>query len=446
MCMTSECVDRMTSKVGVGSPSVEEASGGGNTRGGVPLKKGPWTKEEDAVLMDYIRKHGEGNWSAVQKHSGLARCGKSCRLRWANHLRPDLKKGALTPEEVRRINELHAKMGNKWAQIAAKLPGRTDNEIKNYWNTRIKKRRRVGLQIYPPDICFQAFSENKQNNELGIFSSANSHPDFLPINDFEIPTVEFKKLEPSQQLYPWALVNIAASSFFDIPATSLLAQALSSSNTCSGLSTMHPSKRIRGSESWFFGMTDNLFQACHQYQNNGSLFAQSLGFSSSYTHNLTSDNHPSFSGEIPGSHAPLNGNSSSSEPKWAKKLELPSLQIQMANWGSPSPLPSLESFDTLIQYPPNEHADSGSLSPRNSGLLDAVLYESQTSKASKHNSHQETSCDVVDDSCPDLQETQWGTYSNPISPLGHSAASVLSEYTPTEVHWMSPPVNSDGGW
>ncbi|KAF3788351.1 Transcription factor [Nymphaea thermarum] len=116
------------------------------------LKKGPWTSSEDAILVAYVKKHGEGNWNAVQKNSGLSRCGKSCRLRWANHLRPNLKKGAFSPEEERLILELHAKLGNKWARMAAQLPGRTDNEIKNYWNTRIKRRLRAGLPLYPPDI------------------------------------------------------------------------------------------------------------------------------------------------------------------------------------------------------------------------------------------------------------------------------------------------------
>ena len=103
------------------SPAADEANGGEMMGGMIPLKKGPWTSAEDAILIDYVKKHGEGNWNAVQKHSGLFRCGKSCRLRWANHLRPDLKKGAFTPEEENRIIELHATMGNKWARMAAEV-------------------------------------------------------------------------------------------------------------------------------------------------------------------------------------------------------------------------------------------------------------------------------------------------------------------------------------
>ena len=115
--MTSESEDRADSPTTID----EEASTERNIMMGGTLKKGPWTSAEDAILVDYVNKHGEGNWNAVQKHSGLSRCGKSCRLRWANHLRPDLKKGAFTPEEERRIIELHAKMGNKWARMAVEV-------------------------------------------------------------------------------------------------------------------------------------------------------------------------------------------------------------------------------------------------------------------------------------------------------------------------------------
>ncbi|CAL9129390.1 unnamed protein product [Musa textilis] len=102
--------------------------------------KGAWTKEEDDRLIAYIRAHGEGCWRSVPKAAGLLRCGKSCRLRWINYLHPDLKRGNFTEEEDELIIKLHSLLGNKWSLIARKLPGRTDNEIKNYWNTHIRKK------------------------------------------------------------------------------------------------------------------------------------------------------------------------------------------------------------------------------------------------------------------------------------------------------------------
>ncbi|KAK8639965.1 hypothetical protein V6N13_138331 [Hibiscus sabdariffa] len=104
------------------------------------VKKGPWTPEEDQKLLDCINKHGHGSWRALPKLAGLNRCGKSCRLRWTNYLRPDIKRGKFTEEEERVIVNLHAVLGNKWSKIATHLPGRTDNEIKNYWNTQIRKK------------------------------------------------------------------------------------------------------------------------------------------------------------------------------------------------------------------------------------------------------------------------------------------------------------------
>ncbi|CAN1844009.1 Transcription factor MYB102 [Linum perenne] len=104
------------------------------------LKKGPWTTEEDQKLTSYIQLNGPGNWRTLPKNAGLQRCGKSCRLRWTNYLRPDIRRGRFSFEEEETIIQLHSILGNKWSAIAARLPGRTDNEIKNYWNTHIRKR------------------------------------------------------------------------------------------------------------------------------------------------------------------------------------------------------------------------------------------------------------------------------------------------------------------
>ncbi|KAG6398865.1 hypothetical protein SASPL_140336 [Salvia splendens] len=112
----------------------------------IELKKGPWTREEDQKLLAHIEEHGHGSWRSLPAKAGLQRCGKSCRLRWTNYLRPDIKRGKFSSQEEKAIIRLHALLGNRWSAIATHLPKRTDNEIKNYWNTRLKKRlTRMGI-------------------------------------------------------------------------------------------------------------------------------------------------------------------------------------------------------------------------------------------------------------------------------------------------------------
>ncbi|KAL7218946.1 hypothetical protein ACSBR2_012085 [Camellia fascicularis] len=211
----------------VSSSSSSGGGVGGGVGGGCPqlgVRKGPWTAVEDAILIEYVRKHGEGNWNAVQKKCKLLRCGKSCRQRWANHLRPDLKKGAFTVEELEKITDLHSRVGNKWALIASKLAGRTDNDVKNYCNTRLKRPQRYDqpqpqapqLQLQqqqpPPRIpnsfspSFSAFSSSSSSSSSLLSSSApsSSHYSNTKLNppfSFFNPC-RFSRMAPKNPLQP----------------------------------------------------------------------------------------------------------------------------------------------------------------------------------------------------------------------------------------------------
>ncbi|KAJ4783805.1 MYB transcription factor [Rhynchospora pubera] len=153
------------------------------------VKRGPWTAEEDKKLINFILTNG-GHccWRAVPKLAGLLRCGKSCRLRWTNYLRPDLKRGLLSEAEEKLVIDLHAKLGNRWSKIASKLPGRTDNEIKNHWNTHIKKKlikmgidpvthEPLGQKAASPDVASATSQSNiTSESNLEPEGQANSSP------------------------------------------------------------------------------------------------------------------------------------------------------------------------------------------------------------------------------------------------------------------------------
>ncbi|MFS7981068.1 putative transcription factor MYB-HB-like family [Helianthus anomalus] len=107
------------------------------------INRGAWTAEEDEKLAEAIEIHGPKKWTVVAAKAGLQRCGKSCRLRWLNYLRPNIKRGNISDQEEDLIIRLHKLLGNRWSLIAGRLPGRTDNEIKNYWNSHLSKKKEM---------------------------------------------------------------------------------------------------------------------------------------------------------------------------------------------------------------------------------------------------------------------------------------------------------------
>ncbi|CAI9096560.1 OLC1v1032739C1 [Oldenlandia corymbosa var. corymbosa] len=135
----------------------------------VGLRKGTWTPEEDQKLLSYIQQHGHGSWRSLPAKAGLQRCGKSCRLRWTNYLRPDIKRGKFSSQEEQKIIQLHALLGNRWSAIAAHLPKRTDNEIKNHWNTHLKKRlHKMGIDPSTHKPKTNPFGSGQQRDNANL--------------------------------------------------------------------------------------------------------------------------------------------------------------------------------------------------------------------------------------------------------------------------------------
>ncbi|KAJ8529677.1 hypothetical protein K7X08_036512 [Anisodus acutangulus] len=181
------------------------------------LRKGLWSPEEDEKLIKHITKFGHGCWSSVPKLAGLQRCGKSCRLRWINYLRPDLKRGTFSQDEENLIIELHAVLGNKWSQIAARLPGRTDNEIKNLWNSSIKKKLRqrgIDPNTHKPlsevenEEKASANSNNKNNDRVS--ESSNNEFNFVEAHESGFSTdkpIKASSMPNNMDRYPLIETN-----------------------------------------------------------------------------------------------------------------------------------------------------------------------------------------------------------------------------------------------
>ncbi|KAG0539844.1 hypothetical protein BDA96_03G357100 [Sorghum bicolor] len=431
------------------SPVADDVSSGGGSphphRGaGPPLKKGPWTSAEDAILVDYVKKHGEGNWNAVQKNTGLFRCGKSCRLRWANHLRPNLKKGAFTPEEERLIIQLHAKMGNKWARMAAHLPGRTDNEIKNYWNTRIKRCQRASLPIYPASVCNQSSNEDQQVS--GDYNGGeNISNDLLSGNSLYLPDFTSDNFIANPEALSYAPQLSAVS------ISNLLGQSFASKN-CSFMDQVDQAGMLKQSSCVLPALSDaidGVLSSVDQFSNDSEKLKQALGFDYLNEANASSKSIAPFGVALTGSHAFLNGNFSASRPtNGPLKMELPSLQDTESDpnsWLKYTVAPAMqptELVDPYLQSPSaTPSVKSECASPRNSGLLEELLHEAQALRSGKNqqpsvrssSSSAGTPCETTTVVSPEFDmgqeywEEQPGSF---LSEYAHFSGNSLTESTP----------------
>ncbi|XP_028778312.1 transcription factor WER-like [Neltuma alba] len=135
-------------------------------------KKGLWNSQEDKILMEYVKQHGVGKWNRIAKVTGLKRCGKSCRMRWMNYLSPNVKRGDFSEEEDDLIIRLHNLLGNRWSLIAGRVPGRTDNQVKNHWNTHLSKKLGVNRKG-KTKVCQPQKPPSTESNEIASNIASN---------------------------------------------------------------------------------------------------------------------------------------------------------------------------------------------------------------------------------------------------------------------------------
>ncbi|XP_071719846.1 transcription factor MYB48-like [Rutidosis leptorrhynchoides] len=201
------------------------------------LRKGPWTEHEDVQLVFYVNMFGDRRWDFIAKVSGLKRTGKSCRLRWVNYLHPGLKRGRMTPQEEKLVLEYHSKWGNRWSRIARKLPGRTDNEIKNYWRTHMRKKAQEHKKCISPSTSF--------SNSSSTSSTCT--------ND---PTVDSMPMDETKE-----------RSFYDTGGIELVSCAISKSNNNNNTMTKH--NKVNNEEQEGIYSMDEIWKDLDLLENEG---------------------------------------------------------------------------------------------------------------------------------------------------------------------------------
>ncbi|XP_059454369.1 transcription factor MYB123-like [Corylus avellana] len=236
------------------------------------LNRGAWTALEDKILAAYIRAHGEGKWRNLPKRAGLKRCGKSCRLRWLNYLRPDIKRGNISNDEEELIVRLHNLLGNRWSLIAGRIPGRTDNEIKNYWNTTLAKKAKA-QKIHSSSPPAQQSSLSRSRNKKMTVEPKKGEPlapkpsqaAATPPHVFRTKAIRCTKVLIPALTSPNEHHSFNSSTAID-PAEP---QAIQSDQDKGNLEVHRGTEELHetcAGDSDFFSLSCNEFQACsHEY-------------------------------------------------------------------------------------------------------------------------------------------------------------------------------------
>ncbi|RWV96471.1 hypothetical protein GW17_00040807, partial [Ensete ventricosum] len=317
------------------------------------------------------------------------------------------------------------------------LPGRTDNEIKNYWNTRIKRRQRAGLPLYPPNISYQVSCENQQSNHSSDYSYNEKQPDeFLQGGNLDIPDIVFDNYTNNGSLS-------YAPPYPDIAVSSILSQRFGFQNYPLPNPTVCCVEHPVETENVVPASNGTVNDGCPRLDNvmfepSGKM-QESFGLSCHYDLDSSSNSLVHHGGAIPGICASLNDTfSASSLIPGTLKLELPSLQYTETDSNSLLACSStpFDLVNTYVKSPPAVSLQTDCVSPRKSGLLEALLHEAHVLSSAKKEPSENisisfiTPTDLAD--CPELNfnDSKLVEHKDPVSPLGRSAAFVFNEGTP----------------